>query len=130
MKIQPAFLLFVGVLAACSSTSQPNDESRKSPDGVVEGTVTIGPMCPVVQENVPCPDQPFQGTFSVFAADGGKVTEFQTDEQGKFRVELPSGDYVLHLESPKPMRTAKDIPFKVDENKFTLLDITLDSGIR
>jgi len=129
MNNSSALLFFALLLAACSSAPQPAGTNNLSSDSGIEGTAAMGPVCPVVQENVPCPDQPFQGTFTVFAA-GGKVTEFQTDEQGRFRISLAAGDYVLRLESPKPMRAAKDIPFKVEENKYTLLDITLDSGIR
>lgn len=134
MHIRPAILLFALLLAACSSTPQPTESAivatSQSSNSGIEGTVTIGPMCAVVQENVPCPDQPFQATFTVFTNTGTKVTEFQTDEQGHFRISLASGDYVLHLESPKPMRVAADTQFNVAENEYTILDITYDSGIR
>ncbi|MBI5943781.1 MAG: hypothetical protein HY864_05380 [Chloroflexi bacterium] len=130
MNSQTALLLFVLLLAACSSAPQSTETNHKSPDSGIEGTVTMGPVCPVVQENVPCPDQPFQGIFTVLTTSGSQIAEFTTNEQGNFRVGLASGDYVLHLESPNPMRIAKDIPFNVEENKYTLLNITLDSGIR
>ena len=134
MNIRPAFLLLALLLAACLPTPQPTESTivatPQSSDSGIEGTVTIGPSCPVVQENVACPDRPYQATFTVFTTTGTKVTEFQTDEQGRFLINLASGDYVLHLESPKPMRISPDTPFKVAENEYTLLDITYDSGIR
>lgn len=123
MPIRPAFLLFVLLLTACLGTLQP-------PDSGIEGIVTIGPMCPVMQANVPCPDQPYQATLTVLSTSGKKVVQFQTDEKGRFRVNLASGDYVLHPESPNVMPSAADIPFTVDEHKFTLLEISYDSGIR
>jgi hypothetical protein len=123
MPIRSVFLLFVLLLAACLQTPQPSDSG-------IEGIVTIGPMCPVMQANVPCPDQPYQATLTVLATSGKKVAQFQTDEKGYFRFNLASGDYVLHPESPNVMPSAADIPFTVDEHEFTLLEISYDSGIR
>jgi hypothetical protein len=123
MPIRPAFLLFVLLLTACLGTPQPSDSG-------IEGIVTIGPMCPVMQANVPCPDQPYQATLTVLTTRGKKVAQFQTDEKGHFRFNLASGDYVLHPESPNVMPSAADIPFTVEEHKFTLLEISYDSGIR
>jgi hypothetical protein len=123
MSIRPAFLLFILFLTACLGTPQPSDSG-------IEGTVTIGPMCPVVQANVPCPDKPYQATLTILTTNGKKLAEFITDEKGYFRFNLASGDYVLHPESPNVMPFAADIPFTVDEHKFTLLEIHYDSGIR
>jgi hypothetical protein len=122
MRIHP-FLLFVLLLAACLPTPQPSDSG-------IEGVVTIGPICPVVQENVPCPDQPYPAALTVLTASGKKVTQFQTDQQGRFRVDLAPGDYVLHPESPNGLPFAEDIPFRVDAHKFTRLEVSYDSGIR
>ncbi|MBI5962699.1 MAG: hypothetical protein HY863_04430 [Chloroflexi bacterium] len=139
MKIRAALPLFALLLAACLPTPQPslenqimdNTEVTSQPtDGGIEGTVTIGPSCPVVQVDVPCPDTPLQATFTVFTTTGNKVIEFQTDEQGHFKISLSPGDYVLHLETPKVNRFTTDTPFNVAENQYTLLDIKYDSGIR
>jgi hypothetical protein len=123
MRIRPVFLLFILFLTACMQTQQPSDSG-------IEGIVTIGPMCPVMQEDVPCPDQPYQAELSVLTESGKRVIQFQTDENGRFRVELAAGDYVLHPESPNGLPFAEDIPFKVDDHKFMLLKISYDSGIR
>lgn len=119
----PAFLLFVLLLTSCLQTPQPSDSG-------IEGSVTIGPICPVIQVNVPCPDQPYQAKLTVLTTTGKKVVQFQTDEQGRFRINLASGDYILHPESPNSLPYAADIPFTVNEHKFTLLKISYDSGIR
>ena len=123
MPIRPVFLLSVLLLTACLGTPQPSDSG-------IEGAVTIGPMCPVMQENVPCPDQPYQATLTVLSTSGKKIAQFQTDEKGHFRFNLASGAYILHPESPNVMPSAADIPFTVDEHEFTLLEISYDSGIR
>ena len=123
MPIRPVFLLSVLLLTACLG-------SHRLSDSGIEGIVTVGPMCPVMQENVPCPDQPYQAALTVLTTSGKKIAQFQTDEKGYFRFNLASGDYVLHPESPNVMPSAADIPFTVDEHKFTLLEISYDSGIR
>lgn len=123
MSAQPMLLLFVLLLSACLQTPQPSDSG-------IEETVAIGPMCPVIQANVPCPDQPYQATLIILATNGKKVAQFQTDEKGHFRFNLAPGDYVLHPESPSVMPSAADMPFTVYEHKFTSLKINYDSGIR
>jgi len=123
MRTLLIFLLFVLLLTACSQTPQPLDSG-------IEGTVTIGPMCPVMQDNVACLDQPYQATLTVLSTSGEEITQFQTDEQGLFKVELASGDYVLHPESPNGLPSAADIAFAVKEHQFTQLEISYDSGIR
>lgn len=121
--VKYAFLLLIVILTACLNTSEPLDSG-------IEGMVTIGPMCPVVQEGVPCPDQPYQAMLTVQSTSGKKIKQFQTDEQGYFKVELAAGEYILHPESPNSLPFAADIPFTVREHQFTQLEVIYDSGIR
>ncbi len=108
--------------------NQLNSNSQSSNSGI-KGTFTIGSTCPVLQTDAVCPDQAFLAGFSILSADGAKVTEFQTDIKGRFQISLAPGDYVLHLESPRPARTVSDTPFNVAENKYTLLAVRYESGI-
>jgi hypothetical protein len=123
MHTRPKFLLFFLFLTACLQTPLPLDSG-------IEGIVTVGPMCPVMQEDVPCPDQPYQASLTVLTTGGKKVSGFRTDEYGRFRVELAPGDYVLHPESPNGLPFAEDLSFTVNEHRFTLLEISYESGIR
>jgi len=99
-------------------------------DSGIEGNVTIGPVCPVVQLNDPCPDQPYQATLTVLTPDQHMVLQFQTDLNGHYRVDLAPGEYILHPESPNVMPHAADIPFVLRAHQFQRLDIVYDSGIR
>jgi hypothetical protein len=119
MKIRPAFLLIALLVTACQTL-----------DSGFEGSVTIGPMCPVMQEGIPCPDQPYQAELTILTESGKKVMQLQTDEDGSFRIELAVGDYVLHPESPGGLPFAPDLPFSVEEHQFTHLEVIYDSGIR
>ena len=114
---------FALVTAACAPTTASFDSG-------IEGQVTIGPLCPVMREDNPCPDQPYQAALTVQTTNGEKVTQFTTDKDGRFRASLPPGAYVLHPESPGIMPHAADIPFSVKAGEFTRVDVAYDSGIR
>lgn len=121
-RISVLFLL-ISVLSACSP--------RVINSGI-RGEVLIGPMCPVIQEGVPCPDQPYQASLTVLTLNGRKVLRIETDEAGRFKGLLPPGDYILHPESPEgqSLPYAADIPFTVFANEFTTVNVFFDSGIR
>ena len=112
------------VLAACASRAPTPTDSG------IEGKVLIGPVCPVVQIGQDCPDQPYQATLTVNNPDGEKIVQFQTDEQGYFKIPLAPGDYVLHPESPNTLPFADEQPFTVEAGKYTQIILNYDSGIR
>jgi len=115
-----AVLLILAV--ACSATIPENTG--------IEGHVFIGPVCPVVQQNNPCPDKPYQATLSVLDANRRKVIKFQTDAGGYFQKALQPGVYILHPESPGMLPVATEQTFSVLLGQITRLTITYDSGIR
>jgi hypothetical protein len=125
MRAQSIFVLTFLLIAACSPFPAPADSG-------IEGHVTIGPMCPVMQVGNPCPDKPYQATLTVLtSASRHKVIQFQTDANGYFRVALAPGEYILHPESPNGMMPyAADVPFRVDAHQFTAVNVAYDSGIR
>ena len=93
----------------------------------------IGPMCPVVQEGTPCPDQPYQATIDVW--NGGrteKVRTFTTDEDGRFRVPLPPGEYYIDPLPPDSGGPPTPVPqtVTVPQGSFVEVAIAYDSGIR
>ena len=112
------------VLATCSIY---NPTPRGSG---IEGQVLIGPVCPVVQEGQPCPDQPYQATLTVDSSSGVMIVQVQTDAQGHFQVPLAPGEYILHPESPNGMPFAGDQSFVVETGRYTQLTVNYDSGIR
>src|SRR5688500_17765494 len=108
MHIHRISVLFVVLLTACLPTPEPLDSG-------IEGIVTIGPMCPAMQEDVPCPDQPYQATMTVLTTSGKILIEFQTGESGRFQVGLAPGEYVLHPEPRDSISFAADVLFTVKE---------------
>ena len=112
------------VLATCSIYSPTPRGSG------IEGQVLLGPMCPVVQQGQECPDQPYQATLTVKTLDGVQITQFHSDEQGRFTVPLVPGEYVLHPESPNGIPFASDQSFLVETGRYTQITVNYDSGIR
>ncbi len=124
MKRLIPLVLVIVLLAACAPSQAPATDSG------VEGRVTMGPMCPVMRLDQPCPDQPYQATLTVLNLAGKKVAQVQADVNGLYQIALQPGDYILHPESPNVMPHAQDQPFTVIAGQFTKMDIVYDSGIR
>ena len=118
------FLLFLLIVSACSSINPTPIDSG------IEGQVFIGPVCPVVQEGQECPDRPYQAALSVTSPKGKRIVQVQTDEDGRFRIPLEPGEYILHPESPNQLPFASDQNVIVENGTFTQVIVNYDSGIR
>jgi hypothetical protein len=101
-------------------------------DSGVEGVVTIGPMCPVVQEASPCPNEQYQADIVVLDADGDEALSFQSGEDGAFVVSLAPGSYTLVPLAPNDGAppSAPEQQVDVRPGEYTLVVIQYDSGIR
>ncbi len=129
MKQKTLLLLTVSILTAmitaCSGTSST------TPDSGVEGKVIIGPVCPVIQPGEDCLDRPYQATLTVNDPNGRKIVQVEADEDGRFKIPLEPGNYILVPESKGLMVPfAAQQPFAVVEGNYTQLTIAYDSGIR
>ncbi len=98
----------------------------------IRGLVTIGPMCPVVQKDVPCPDSPFSATIVVEDGAGSEITRVRSGDADIFEVSLDPGSYTLVPESPNPGAppTASEQAVDVVADAYTEVLIQFDSGIR
>jgi major membrane immunogen (membrane-anchored lipoprotein) len=83
-----------------------------------------------VQVGQACPDQPYQAVLTVNSPQGGKIVQVQADKDGRFKIPLAPGEYVLHPESPNTMPFAREQSFVVEQGKFTQTVVNYDSGIR
>ena len=124
MKNQFITGIMILLLATCS-LQEPTPT-----DSGVEGQVFIGPVCPVVQEGQECPDQPYQATLTVNSLGGERIAQVQTDTEGRFKLPLQPGEYILHPESPNVLPSAADQTFIVQAGVFTQIIVNYDSGIR
>jgi hypothetical protein len=126
MSSKSFFSIVLIFLTACSALLAPTPT-----DSGIVGHVTIGPICPVMQIGIPCPDKPYQATLTILTAAGrSNVIQFKTDSNGAFQTALSPGEYILHPESPGVMPHAAEIYFVVYAHQFTRVDVAYDSGIR
>jgi len=115
----------VVILAGYGGAKPPADTG-------VEGIVTIGPMCPVIQVGQACPDKPYAAKLTVANRLGKIIARGSADADGSFRIPLPAGDYLLQAEATdgSPFPGPASLPFSVSEGAWTRLEVILDSGIR
>jgi len=123
MKTKFVLGILILVLSTCSMKPKVTDSG-------IEGQAFIGPMCPVVQVGQECPDATYQAVLSVNSLRGERLVPVQTDGEGRFRIPLEPGDYILHPESENVFPFAGEQTFTVDEGKFTQLVVHYDSGVR
>ena len=95
----------------------------------IEGQVTIRPMRPVERKGVPNA-QPYQARITVLDPAGREVAVVDSDAEGKFRIALAPGTYVVRPATAGPYPRASEQRVEVGRNKTTRVDIVYDSGIR
>ena len=68
----------------------------------------------------------------VLSPDGKEIARVTADENGKYRVALPPGDYILDVQGriPKGRMRAKPQSFKVVSNQTVHVDMDVDTGVR
>jgi hypothetical protein len=114
------------------------DRKKSLKAGFLEGTISIGPICPV--ETIP-PDpacQPTAETYkaypvSIYTSDGKtKIALLQPSLDGSFSRELPPGNYLVVLEKAQNNIGGSNLPAEVSITSLdkTLLNINIDTGIR
>jgi hypothetical protein len=106
----------------------------------IEGMVTIGPMCPVLREGLPCPDQPYEADIVVYqgaaacpVAGCAEAAHTRSGKDGRYRVLLPPGPYTVVPLPPDlglPFPRSGPMSVVVPSGLFTTVDIHFDSGIR
>ena len=128
------------LLAACTAapasisaaTALPAATPTAQGSSGIWGQVVLGPTCPVVQKDTPCVDRPYQATLTILTSSRQKVTQFTTGADGKFRISLSPGNYILHPESPNGAAypTGREQTFTVVAGQFLELTVSYDSGMR
>lgn len=101
----------------------------------VDGTVTLGPTCPVVR-NPPdpqCADKPYATTIQVIAVgspDGSPFASVESDKEGKYKIMLPPGEYALQPVGGSVLPRCETKNIKVIQSKILEVNLTCDTGIR
>jgi hypothetical protein len=112
------------MLTACGAASGPT--------GLLQGTVTLGPISPVEQVGAPPNTRPYAATIDVETPGGDVVATVSSGEDGDFAVRLPAGSYRLVPRSPEgqPLPRATPLGAAVAADGTTTVTIAYDTGIR
>jgi len=113
-------------LAACDTTLLLGPDAAQG----IDGLVMLGPLCPVATPENPCPDRPYQAFIDILDRDHNVVTSIQSDADGKFRVGLEPGLYIIAPEQGDPFPTATELAVNVGEGTWSSVTVNYDTGIR
>ncbi len=131
-RLRRASIIATLLVAAFALIAAQCDGNGSPPSSGIDGLVTIGPTCPVERIDTPCPDKPYQATIVVNDEGGNEVARGQSGEDGRFRIALAPGTYILAPRSSNQggYPFAKEQQVEVRADAFTQLSIQFDSGIR
>ena len=128
-------IIAVVLLSTCRpSPIPPADKGEKG--GTLEGHVRLGPMLPAKREGMveptPAPEAYAARQVVIYRRNGR--TEFarsQINAQGKYRVSVPAGTYVVDINHAGIDRGV-DLPQEIEivDGQVTQLDIAIDTGVR
>lgn len=101
----------------------------------VTGLVTLGPQCPVVTTDDPCPDRPAAGVAVTVSdrvpgdsyAAGKVVARATTDSDGVYRIAVGPGEYVVTAVAGMSCAV---MDATVTRGSYSQVDIPCDTGIR
>ena len=124
------FCLFLALPIAFGSVS-PSQIEPDQPTGI-EGVITVSPTRPgPLRKDADVSNiAPLPGAVFSVENDKGKVTSFTTDNQGRFRLLLKTGHYVITLAEHRFPRPCGPFPIDVVSDKITTVEWRCDTGMR
>jgi hypothetical protein len=115
------------ICAGCASAASGN-----RPDSGVSGVAVIDVGCAVVHGSA-CPTEPLRARI-VAVRDGGSETagSAESDSDGRFRITLEPGRYVLRGENlgGAPVPSAMPVEVEVPSGRYVETTVQFDSGVR
>lgn len=98
--------------------------------GIIRGSVTIGPMCPVVRVGEDCPDKPYATTLLLQDQNKYTLKTITVPESGLFEFKVLVGSYIIVPKMVSVMPRAEAVPVVVSADQVSSVSISFDSGIR
>jgi hypothetical protein len=120
-------LVLAGLSAGCSSGTAGS--------GILEGNVTIGPICPVEHPGTPCPVpcELYQARKVLIynSSETKLIAEADIDCTGNYSTELKPGMYTIDI-TRDSFGHVSSVPQKIEikEGQTVELNIDIDTGIR
>jgi len=124
------FLAGILVVSGCGNDSVTEN-------GFLEGTVSIGPLCPV-ETDPPAPGcLPMAETYKAYPVyvctpnDSKKIVLISPELDGSFKIELAPGKYLVILDKEQRIGSS-NLPQEVTVKSMetTVISVEIDTGIR
>jgi hypothetical protein len=114
-----------------SSVFSSAQTQSQSPTGI-EGVITVSPIRPgPIRAGSEIPDAaPLPSAVFTVGNEKGKVTSFTTDSDGRFRISLKPGHYVIVLAEQRFPRPCGPFDVDVVSGKMTKVEWRCDTGMR
>jgi len=122
--------LFLALLLTYGSVSFGQIEPDRATG--IEGVITVSPTRPgPIRAGSDIPNAaPLPNALFSVENEKGKVTSFTTDSQGRFRVSLKPGHYVIALAEHRFPRPCGPFEIDVEPAKMTKVEWRCDTGMR
>ncbi|OWK27177.1 MAG: hypothetical protein US76_03680 [Parcubacteria group bacterium GW2011_GWA2_38_13b] len=142
MKIKFLILIFVvaivgyGIFSFKLKQWSVIDTANKNETAVIKGYVSVGPICPVGREDVPCPVPPEAYTsrqIVIYQSDGAtEAARSAINTDGAYSFELKPGSYVLDTARKDIGYASEDTPyvFSLKAGEIKEFDFSIDTGVR
>jgi hypothetical protein len=98
----------------------------------VEGQVLLGPVSPTSTDESSSSEKPYKASLNILNTEREEITSIDTDKDGRFRLNLKPGEYIISPKAPNPPNPPYPEEQKVivKEGEYTNVTIRFDSGIR
>jgi hypothetical protein len=130
-KSSPFFLLatFLALFARAGLTQPPSPKADLETG--VEGVIVVGPIHGGPSKQGDPDSAPLANTEFLVVKENSAVASFKTDDQGRFRISLTAGHYIISRKDWKAT-IGKYGPFEVDlaAGQVKKVQWTCDSGMR
>jgi hypothetical protein len=129
--MRPTKLLLCLVILGTPLSLSPGQIEPERDTGI-EGVITISPTRPGpirAGSDIPNAAPLLNAVFSV-QNEKGKATSFTTDNEGRFRVSLKPGHYVVTLAEQRFPRPCGPFEIDVESAKMTKVEWRCDTGMR
>ena len=122
--------LFLALLLMSGTISFGESEAGRGTG--IEGVVTVSPIRPgPIKKGSEAPNvAPLPSAIFSVANEKGTVTSFTTDDEGRFRLSLTPGHYVVSLAEYRFPRPCGPFEIDVESGKMTSVEWHCDSGMQ
>jgi hypothetical protein len=123
----------IALCLVCSTGCAGTPRADPSSDSGVSGVTIVDRGCPVVRGSTPCPTEPLSArVVAVRAGSTETAGSTESDAEGRFRIAIAPGQYVLRAEnlSGAPVPTAMPVAVEVPDGSYVDVTLRFDSGVR